>query len=264
MRDPSESDAALSTAVSEAVDTVAEVATYNEPFELRKVQLQISSNDQLVAQDDMRVITFHLVKLSGGSPTADWVAGDFTAANTAFVAFWNAMLTYYKGHTALKKISYYKAGPDVSPPQPPVFSSDHNIIGTSGGVDSCPPQVAVTVTEKAGTKPHWGRFYMPAPMSTTLTEYGRIDSVFQTALANAADTLYESLKAAGLPVVVYRPALPLRQTAAEKRAGTTPGSLPARDASAWTVDELQVDDVFDVIRSRRWKNPTLRLLRAIA
>jgi hypothetical protein len=68
--------------------------------------------------------------------------------------------------------------------------------------------------------------------------------------------MYQAFKTANVPAVVYRPDLPVR----EKKNGV---ELPARDASAWTVDKIQVDDVFDVIRSRRWKNPTLRLQREI-
>jgi hypothetical protein len=243
---------------------VVTVTTFNEPFELRKVQVSFSAQDALVANDDVRVCTFHLLKAPGGVPSATWDGTDFTAAKDAIAAFWNALLTYYPPGVKLTKIAFYKAGPDISPPQPPVHSADYSVQGTSGSTQILPPQVAITVTEMAGTKPHWGRFYMPAGVDTMLNAYGRVDTAFSTALANAADTMYQAFLTAGLPAVVYRAPLPVRQTAEEKRNGVTPGSLPARDGSAWTVDKLQVDDVFDVIRSRRWKFPTLRTQRDVA
>jgi hypothetical protein len=39
--------------------------------------------------------------------------------------------------------------------------------------------------------------------------------------------------------------------------------LPARSATAWTVEKVQVDDVYDVVRRRRFKYPTLRVQRDI-
>jgi hypothetical protein len=254
--DPAESDEDLTLAVSAARGTLTEVATYSGTFELRKVHLIWSVIDGAVANEDSRIATFHLAKISGGNVVDTWVAGDFTTLNTAFNAFWTTMKPFYVANTVLDRIKVYKDGPAIEPPQVPVYDADLNVPGTGTG-DPLPPQVAISVTEKAGSKLNWGRFYMPAPYVGATDPYGRIDSSLSTSLANAVDTLYETLKTAALHPVVYRAALPERQ----KVSGAT---LPARSATAWDVTDIQIDDVFDVIRSRRFKYPLLRTQRAIA
>lgn len=252
-----DSDAEVSAALSERIGYAASVATYNEPFELRRMQVSFSQQDALVASDDVRVLTIDLVKLSAGAPTNAWVAQDFTNAKARFATFWTALKPYFASTTVHKSIKFYKLGPDVLPPQPPVNAQDYAVAGTSAW-PSLPPQVALTVTEKAGSKPFWGRFYLPAPSvsDAVVNVYGRPPSALLTIIGDAADVMYEGFKTDGIPAVVYRRPLPIRQ----KKDGT---ELPARDGSAWTVEQLQVDDVFDVIRSRRWKIPTLRLQRDV-
>jgi len=249
------SDEELSELSSEFAGRVVEVATYSDPFELRKVHFIWSAQDAAVAAEDARVITFHLAKVSGGSVTADWLAADFTALDAAFSTWWTTMKAECCNSLTWDRLKVYKAGPAIVPPQLPVYDADKNVPGTDAGFP-LPPQVAVTVTEIAGSKRHWGRFYFPPVRGGNLGNYGRVKSEFQTILADATDTLYTTLKSAGLEPVVYRPALPARET----RGGAT---LPARGATAWTVEKLQVDDVFDVIRSRRFKYPTLRVQRDI-
>jgi hypothetical protein len=251
-----ESDADLSNALSTSMGYTVTVATYSGSFELRKVQCAFTQVDSAAPSDDLRIFTLHLIKLSGGAPSADWLAADFTNLAAAIDAWWLAVKVSYPGGTTFKSIKAYKAGPNVVAPQPPVYSADRAAIGTSGGAPM-PPQVALTVTEKAGFKLNWGRFYMPAPSINNTTAYGRPTSASLTTFADATDTMYESLKTNNIPVVVYRAALPIR----DKRNGV---ELAARAASAVTVDEIQIDDVYDVIRSRRWKYPTLRVQRLIA
>jgi hypothetical protein len=238
------------------------VATYNAPFELRKVQFIWSLSDAAVAGEDSRVATFHLAKLSGGSVTDAWVAGDFTAMDSAFSAWWTTLKTNFHANLTWDRIKVYKDGPAIEPPQVPVYDADKAVAGTSGGSQT-PPQVAVSVTEIAGAKRFWGRFYLPNPTIAAFTTYGRYSSAFQTAVADASDTLYTALRAANLSPVVYRPPLPARFTKAAIRTGAEDPDLPARTGSAWDVEKVQVDDVPDVIRRRRFKYPTLRVQRDI-
>jgi hypothetical protein len=180
-------------------------------------------------------------------------------------AFWTAVQDRYRPTTILDQYRWYAVGPEIeealgAPGRtgPPRRIVDVEIAGThsTSGVGSLPPQVAVSVTEQTSDPQAWGRFYMPAPAAEWVTTYGRVHSTFHTALANAADTLYEACVTAGAIPVVYSSAKPERET----KAGTT---LPPKDARALTVDQLQVDDLYDVIRSRRWDAPTLKLQRAI-
>jgi hypothetical protein len=261
-----ESDEELSAALSELTGTLVNVATFTGSFETRRIQANWSINSNDVRGEDVRVATFHLLKVSGGNPVASWDAADFDAANARFRTWWLALRGWHQSTLKLLELRYYREGPGIEPPQPPVHvygvpSGDQ--AGSSSSSVVMPPQVAITVTEKAGTHKHWGRFYYPAvaavgPASMdAITVYGRVHTNLLSALANATDTLYEGLKADGLVPVVYRAPLPQRQT----KKGAT---LAPRAASAWTVDDIQVDDLFDVVRSRRFAQPLLKVQREIA
>jgi hypothetical protein len=217
----------------------------------------IEQLDAAIGGDDSRICTFHLAKITAAAVDPDWDAADFTALDARFVTFWNALGTLYSSTTVkFDRLKVYKAGPQIVPPQVPVYDADKDIAGLSTDVQM-PPQVAISVTEQAGSKLNWGRFFLPAPVVTATDTYGRFDSAVLTQIANAVDVLYEGLKSDGLHPVVYREELPVR----EKKNGV---ELPARAATAWDVEQIQVDDVADVIRSRRWKQPLLRVQRAIA
>lgn len=262
LQDEDASDEELSTAVSEWSGTVSAVATYADPFELRRFHVIFDRASGNVEGDDIAMFTFDCLKLSGGAPSSDWLAADYTAVDGAVAALWASLKVNYNASISLSRLKGYKAGPAINPPQVAVYDNDMvNVAGTAGAM-MLPPQTALSVTERAGSKLHWGRLYLPsfsyrnASNTELLTANGRPTSAFCSAVADAFDTMYEALRTANLPVVVYRPPLPERET----KGGAT---LPARTASAWTVDTLAVDDVADVIRSRRWKNPTVRVLRGV-
>jgi hypothetical protein len=252
-----ESDEALTTAVSERTGTLASVTTFSDPFSLRKLQVRWGRSAGGSIPDDDLVTTHHFAKVSGGNVVDTWDAADFIAAETAFGAFWTAMKAKYRDSVSLKQYRWYKAGPQDVPPQAPVRIVDVNVAGAKASGAQLPYQVAVSVTEKTTDPKSWGRFYMPAPEAAdSIGPNGRLATIFHTLIADEADTMYEAWLSAGIPAVVYSTAKPERQTA----GGST---LPARAARALTVDQIQVDDIFDVIRSRRLSNPLLRNQRAV-
>jgi hypothetical protein len=258
INDPSESNADLESALAEASDRMWSVANYSEPFELRKAQVRWGRYSSAAAGTDDAVTTHHFIKLSGGAPTDAWVAADFIAAEARLTTFWEVIDDYYDATTTLKQIRWYKAGPSIAPPQSPVRIVDPNNPGQTAGLDQLPPQVAMSVTEKTSDLKSWGRFYLPAPSTGTLAQNkGRMGGTFQAVLADAADAMYEGFITDGTPAVVYSAAKAARTTA----GGTT---LPAISARALGVLQIQVDDLFDVIRSRRWNEPLLRLQRDVA
>lgn len=256
LHDADELDEELSEDLSTSAGYSVLVATYTGDFELRKVVMQFTHADAAAITDDVRQASFHVAKLSGGLPSAAWVQADFDAVAGAVDTLWTSLKSWYPSYVKYDRIKFYKAGPSIVPPNPPAYEADKDVAGTGAG-NSQPPQVAVSVTEMAGTKPHWGRLYMPPPIVGSMSPYGRYSVGVITAFADAFDVMYTALSAGSLPVVVYRATLPERT----KKNGTV---LPARAASAWTVEKVQVDDVVDVIRSRRWKYPTLKIQREIS
>jgi hypothetical protein len=252
-----ESDEDLAAALSAASGTLVSVATYSGDFEVRRLQVNWAVDSGDLAGEDVRVCTFHFLKLANNVPQGTWDAGDFEAVETAFDAFWATGISgYYRNSTKLAEYRWYREGPNLEPPLPPVRTVTKNVSGISSTNPQLPPQTALTVTERSGTHKNWGRFYLPAPSTLAMGNLGRPATSFLNDVASAADTLYEACRTANVPVVIYGRALP-------ERPKKPSGMLPPRPARALTVDDLQVDDLWDVQRSRRYSRPLLRVQRQI-
>lgn len=254
----SESDASLTQAVAEHSGRLSSVETISGTFELRKAQIRWGRDGGAAAGSDDAVTTHHFLYAPAGTPSSTWAEAQFLAVENALGAFWTSVKVYYTSRTVYKQVRWYKAGPQIGLAGAPVRVVDPNVSGSGAAtLFQMPPQVAMSVTEKTADPKSWGRFYMPAPESTTSETYGRISAGLQTTLANAADTLYEACVSSSVMPVVFSTAKASRTSA----GGTT---LPASAARALPVHQLQVDDLFDVIRSRRWNTPLLRLQRDVA
>lgn len=211
-----------------------------DPWEGRKLQVvygRVSASG--VAEDDA-VTTHHFVNYTGGVIDDSWTDTDFTNIESNFDAFWTAIKGGYKTFTTLLEYRWYKFGPDVGPPNPAVRVVPKSVPGTSTG-NLMPPQVAMSITERTPLRKQWGRFYLPAPVTAAGDANGRILAVEIDALADAAEALYEACFADDIIPVVYSP----------------------RHEVAIAPLEIQVDDVFDVIRSRRYENTLTRDRRPV-
>ena len=110
----------------------------------------------------------------------------------------------------------------------------------SGLATRLPDQVAVTVTLKTGSRKHWGRCYMggwAAPIAEANT-FGRIAAANVDSIAQKWDAHFIDLS--GFTRIIE------------------PVVWSAKYAAVMTVDAVQVDDVFDVIRRRRAKQASYR------
>jgi hypothetical protein len=253
-----ESETSFTSVATYPANVTDVVANYEGTFELRKAQIRWGrTSGEAVGADDA-VTTHHFIKLVAGAPSAAWVAADFVAAEARLATFWNAIKLYWLPGTSYKQVRWYKAGPGISPPQAPVRIIDPAVPGTGTVTTALPPQTALSITEKTTSAKNWGRFYLPAPGTSALASInGRLNGTLGTIIADAADVLYEGLITDGMPAVVYSSAKASRTTAGG-------GTLAASDAIARGVTSIQVDDLFDVIRSRRWNTPLLRTQRDIA
>lgn len=253
-----EDDETLTAAVSAETGMLSSVETVEGTFELRKLQVRWLRNSGAAAGTDDAVTTHHFLYAPGGTPSATWASAQFEAVEAAFATFWGTIDDYYKAGHGPHQHRWYKAGPGIVPPQAPVRVAEPDLVGTGGsGLDQQAPQVAVSVTEKTTDPKSWGRFYLPAMASSAENANGRVDTALCTALADGVDAFYEACIAADVFPVVYSSAKAERETA----GGTT---LPARAARALPVKSIQVDDLWDVIRSRRYNEPLLRVQRDIA
>lgn len=122
---------------------------------------------------------------------------------------------------------------DGSGPETPTIRFTEKSIGFAGG-NMAPPQVACSVTEMTDVRRRWGRFYLPF-IGSGLMSNGRIESQFVNTIAQAGAGLLTTSDPDWTPVVY---------------GAIAPTILP--------IQSVRVDDVPDIIRSRRWSGPTVR------
>lgn len=230
-------------------------------YELRKLTVSWIRSVGSAPPQDAAQCTFHFLNITGGDPDPTWIDADFTTVENAFDTFWTALKPYYNTGTVLSEYEWRKDGPLYRPHtpkpggllSPSVRAVAKSVAGTSIQ-EQLPPQVAVSVTEVIPAKytahdvegvgdqvrNRWGRYYLPAPAvsssTTTTITNGRLGNTFGTLISAQAVTFYNTCNAAGIVPVVYSP--------------TT--------GSSWAVQSIHVDDIFDVIRSRRYVDPLSR------
>jgi hypothetical protein len=224
------------------------------PVELRRAQLVWEEVGSANLGEDVRVSTFDFLNITGGVPDNSWTAADFINAETRLVNFWNAIKPRYAPNLALKQIRWYAIGPTIVHSGPPRRVLPLNLPGTAAsGQDQLPPQVALSMSERTEAPRSWGRVFLPAPsMQQCFT--GRASSQFITAVADAAVPLYTDFGTEEIVPVVWSPAKEARGTAKG-------GSLPAQPPRVLTVSKVQVDNIWDVIRSRRYRENIVRQVR---
>jgi hypothetical protein len=229
-------------------------------YELRKLIVSWSRTPAVGVVQDKDQCTFHFLNLTGGNPDDTWTDTDFTIVESAFDALWTTLKVKYTNEITLNEYAWRKDGPAFRPfgteLSPTVRIVSRNVAGTSGSQVTLPPQCAVTVTEVTASdyivsgvgvpghapgtgrtqrRNRWGRFYLPA-MDVSMTLSGRLKSAEATSVSNTVKTFYNACTAAQIVPVMYSP--------------TT--------GNAWSIDSIHVDDILDVVRSRRFITPITR------
>lgn len=230
---------------------------WSSGYELRELTVSYSRTPATGVIQDAAMTTHHFLNLTGGDPDSTWTTGDYTTVEAAFDTFWGAIKIMYVSAYALAGYKWRADGPAFRPHgdafQPTLRNTARNVVGTGAG-QALPPQTAMTVTEVTPAKytaldvegvgtqlrNRWGRFYLP-PVNIAQMDNGRYSSASTGAVATAAQNLYNTCSDADLIPVMYSP--------------TT--------GSSWAVDEIRVDDLCDVIRSRRFVTPLIRNAKPI-
>lgn len=205
------------------------VATYN------LVQV-VFDRSELTADEDVAIITMHIRQVVEAAPDiipiGDQGRQDFIGN---FGTFFNAIRQYMSSTYKVKELRFYDvpSGPGI-PMGDPVLVHESTLAGASG-LQCMPPQVALSVTFKTEHRKRWGRFYLPGLISTTATGVGRVDPVVCQAVAAATHNL-------------------------TSRSGTG-AALTVFSRVHWNHEdptEIQVDDIFDVIRRRRFSKAEVK------
>lgn len=186
--------------------------------------------------DDDIVAHFDWLNLTGGAPDDTWTTSDYTTMEAALLAFWTSWKPDVDQLTRLREIRWYRVGPGVVKPNPAerVFTLSPISPGTLTSA-SLPPQVCTSVTFRTAVRRSWGRTYMPWD-SGTQTPQRRLGAGKVDQLAGYANTLLTTAAAADFHQVVTSMHL----------------------SASLNVENVEVDDILDVIRSRRWKHTLYR------
>jgi hypothetical protein len=195
--------------------------------------------------EDDAAITFHIRQVVEAAPdflpVTDEGRSDFI---NRLSQWWGGVAPHVTSHVFLKESRFYEV-PDGGPfpnkdPRShmgdPVLVHTWNSVGQNAS-GALPPQAAISVTLKTAHRLRWGRYYLPAPARGTMDDKGAIDVAVATALAAATQKLTDRSGTGACATVFSR--LHWNHEDPEK---------------------IQVDDIFDVIRRRRYSSPLYRQL----
>lgn len=189
--------------------------------------------------EDVALCTLDFINMTSGNPDDTWVDADFIQLESRLDTFWTAVGAYLATKTKLVQYRWYRIGPGVVKPNPAVRTITKNIAGSVNSM--LPPQISITVTEKTAVRRAWGRFYIPGiAYASTIVDglSGRITGACQGTIHAAALALYDGAAADDFLPVVYS----------------------KTKSKVYGVEKIQVDDLFDVQRPRRWDRPISRVV----
>jgi hypothetical protein len=195
---------------------------------------------------DTAVVTFDIANITAGVLDDSWTAADYTKVDTELGALCTGWATYMSGYGSCKELRYYRRAfnpyTDAKPfavSGPPEHIHPLPVAGSATQLGA--PQTALTHTEKTTYPKHWGRSYWPFLGSATIATTGHWDNIYVDAWATAIQAHYHNLM-----VAEFFPCVPT----------TMALKVPSRNLLG--VTSVQVDNVADVIRSRRTHQTTYR------
>lgn len=188
------------------------------------------------AGGDADVCHFDFLNMTGGSPDDTWTTTDFTGLETKIESFWTALVGQISSHYRLTQINWYRVGSGAPHPNPAerALTLTTPIAGGFGG-HTLAPQSACSLTLRNGVRKSWGRTYLPL-VALSLDSTGSISHADVDTIAGAANTLVTSASSTDMIL----------------------GTYSARLNAFLACEHVEVDDVIDVIRRRRWKASTYK------
>lgn len=196
-------------------------------FTFRRCQVVLARN----TSEDVVTNTFDFLNITSGAPDSSWTTADFQTVEARLRTFYASQIASFPSSVSLREFRWHVL-PDVAGDTSAVRVAPPATALAMTGTNALPPQVAATCTKQTQSRRHWGRVYI-GPLSVTAPGFsgvtGRYSTTFVDALATSFNTLRAGCQADDFPMVVYDR---VRQHIA-------------------TVDSVRVDDIPDVIRSRR-------------
>lgn len=204
-------------------------------FQGRRCQVVIARS----APEDVIVNTFDFVNITSGEVDTTWTSGDFSGVEARLRTFYAAVAARLTNNASLSQFRWSVLPNPPGEENPAVRVAPPATALTFSGTSQLPPQLAIAITKKTAIQRHWGRVYMgPLNDNNFLGTSGRITTAGADLFATSFEALRAGCQADDTPMIVYN---------------RTQGIY-------LSVDGVRVDDVFDVIRSRRHRAATYRKL----
>lgn len=239
----------IAAGLQEALDHIGELFDSADPSPSAWMHIQMIGNPTgSVERADDFVTTMDVVNITGGGVDSSWTGADTQAVMNDIGPLLNAWAGQMSSDYRWREVRFYKRFFNpygvVEPfarTGPPQIVYPFVVAGLAAAGHA--PQVAVTTTDRTAYPRHWGRNYWPHPSGTVYEPGGFIPNANVDAIAAALNTCYTALQAAE-----FYPVVPVTQV--DKVA--TRGLL--------TVEQIQVDNLYDVIRRRRPPHATYKKL----
>jgi len=217
--------------------------------EWRRVVLKFTRTAPSGATEDAAYVKFDIFSLGDDWIPATWSTGHYTQNETILNTWWGSVKPYVSANHTLAEYRWYRmsfANPMAvdrrfNESGPPLRVTTVGVPGTDAVSSYNPFQVAMSITLKTAHRKHWGRIYLPGIANQRVGSTSRFTAAACDAVANATNTMIGSM----LGNVDF-PFIP--STQADKVLAPAMLSITA----------VQVDDVPDVVRSRRPKTTTYR------
>jgi hypothetical protein len=208
-------------------------------------------------EDDVRTFSFALRSHKPNAPDIldDWDDGLREAVEDNWLsAVWPVLQSRMAAYHRLVRIRWHEIG-ERRDEGYPVLRERELDSQASGGISAI-PQAAMTVTLEVPARKRWGRIYLPGMPSVSSTTL-RPTTADVDALANAHKTFFDNIYDLTGILTEVRGAYPV----VVQRATLSDG-LPGVEYSR--VSGVRVDNVPDVIRSRRFRRATYRKINELA
>lgn len=201
---------------------------------VRRCVLHFDRTGLVTGADDAEM-HFDFLNITGGSPDDTWTSADYSTLEGYLDTWFAAIKIYVSTGVKLSAYDWYRHGPGIVPPNPAQRVTARSVPGTNGG-NALPPQVACSITLRTSVRRSWGRTYIPGLAVGALQANGKLLTAGADAIAAATEALASSSNGSDFPMVV------------------TSNHLSA----VLNVEKIEVDDIVDIIRRRRWSHTTYR------
>jgi hypothetical protein len=197
----------------------------------------VFDRERLSPDEDVAVITNHIRETIQGAPDIVDVTDQGRANYVQRIGnWWTSVAPHVSEFLDLLEARFYEVPATHGPPMgDPVLVHHFGVTGQAVS-SALPPQCATSVTLKTDKRLSWGRYYVPGVVQASTDGKGRLTN------ATAQDLL------TGTHVLTDR--------------SQTGAALTVFSRKEWTHHDpqtIQVDDIVDVIRSRRFSVPHFRV-----